>query len=137
MKTGRTVGQYMTRKLVTLRPDMGIHEGIRILLKHRLSGAPVVDDAGQLVGILSNKDCVRMAFGASYHQDWGGTVASAMSSPVETVRADADIVEVAELFLRGPYRRYPVLDGGRLVGQVSRYDILHALDDLWGSAGEG
>ena len=131
MNTGRSVREYMSDQLVCLRPDMNIHDAIRVLLERHLSGAPVVDDAGRLVGVLSNKDCLRMAFGASYHQDWGGQVGQAMTSPVETVDADADIVAAADLFLRGPYRRRPVLEDGRLVGIISRYDILKALDDLW------
>lgn len=132
MNTGRAVSEYMTTELVTFRPETDIHEAIRILLRHRYSGAPVVGDGYRLVGVLSNKDCLRKAFGASYHQDWGGLVGDCMSSPVETVQPDWDVVQVAELLLRGPYRRFPVVRDGRLVGLVSRHDILRALDDLWG-----
>ncbi len=132
MKAAGPVRRYMTTTLVTLRPDMSVHEAIHVLLSHRFSGAPVLDADGRLIGILSNKDCIRTSFSASYHQEWGGLVADAMSSPVVTVDADEDIVEVAEKFLRGRYRRYPVVENGRLAGLVSRHDILRALGDLWG-----
>ena len=122
---------YMSAKLITLTPDMEIHQAINLLLKNRISGAPVIDRAGDLVGILSKKDCLKVAFSASYHQDWGGKVLEYMSAEVETVEADTDIVEVAERFVKGPYRRFPVMSDGRLVGQISRHDVLRALEDLW------
>jgi CBS domain-containing protein len=63
--------------------------------------------------------------------EWGGKVAEFMSTEVETVSADTDIVEIAELFLASRYRRYPVVRDGRLVGIITRHDVLRALDDLW------
>ena len=102
-----------------------------MLLDKSLSGAPVVDGEGNLVGVLSKKDCLKVAFSASYHKDWGGPVSDYMNRDVQTVEADTDIVEVAEIFLKGPYRRFPVMENGRLVGQISRHDVLRALDELW------
>jgi CBS domain-containing protein len=101
------------------------------LLDHDISGAPVVDERGSLVGILSEKDCFRAALEASYHKEPSGEVSSYMSSRVETIDANTDIVEVIELFVHSPYRRFPVLSGGRLVGQISRRDVLRAIVDLW------
>ena len=131
MNSTRCVRDYMSRSLVTLTPDMRIQDAIEYLLEHEYSGAAVIDSAGNLVGMLSNKDCLRIAFAASYHQDWPGTVSEYMSSPVETVDADLDVVAAAELFVKGHYRRYPVLESGVLVGQISRYDILRALRETW------
>ncbi len=122
---------HMTSDLITLTPDMDIHRAMRILLDKRLSGAPVIDSKGDLVGVLSKKDCLKVAFSASYHKDWGGPVSDYMNRDVQTIEADTDIVEVAETFLKGPYRRFPVMENGRLVGQISRCDVLRALDDLW------
>lgn len=126
-----TARDYMSVKLVTFTPDMEIHRAINALLKHRISGAPVIDAEGRLVGIISKKDCLRIAFSASYHKDLGGRVLEYMSRDVETVEADTDIVEVAERFLKGPYRRFPVMTNNRLVGQISRHDVLRALEELW------
>ncbi len=100
-------------------------------MEHQLSGAPVVDDRGNLVGVLSIKDCLKVAFSASYHQERGGSVSEFMSAEVETIESDTNIVEAAELFLNARYRRFPVVADGRLVGQISRYDVLKALMDLW------
>ena len=124
----RTVSDIMATRLVTFTPDMNIHEAIRILLEKRFSGAPVVDADGTLVGMLSKKDCLKITFSTRYHDDWGGPVSDFMSSPVKTLDADLDLVSAAQFFLESHYRRFPVLSEGRLVGQISRYDILKALN---------
>ncbi|MCK5274149.1 MAG: CBS domain-containing protein [Alphaproteobacteria bacterium] len=131
MSPSPTTRDYMSTDLVTFAPDTDIHRAIGTLLEKRISGAPVVDERGQLVGILSSKDCLRVAFSASYHQEPGGTVSDYMSREVKTVDAAADIVAVAEMFVKGPYRRFPVMENGRLVGLLSRHDILKAIEDLW------
>ena len=131
MNKSPTAGDYMTEKPVTFAPEMEIRRAVQLLLKHRISGAPVLDREGTLVGILSKKDCMKVVFSASYHQDWGGKVSEYMSRKVETVDVNTDIVALAERFLKGPYRRFPVLDNNRVVGQISRHDVLRALEDLW------
>jgi CBS domain-containing protein len=123
----RTVADIMATRLITVPPDMNIHAAIRILLDKRISGAPVVDEAGALVGMLSKKDCLKIVFSSQYHDDWGGPVSDFMSAPVETLDADLDLVSAAQAFLDSHFRRFPVLRDGRLVGQVSRYDILKVL----------
>ncbi len=130
MRSAR-VKDFMTADPVTLTPDMDIHRAIKILLEREISGAPVLNEQGGLVGILSIKDCLRVAFSASYHQEWGGRVSEFMSSEVQTIESDTDIVEAAELFLKVRYRRFPVVTNGRLDGLISRYDVLRALDALW------
>lgn len=130
MRSAR-VKDFMTADPVSLAPDMDIHRAMKILLEREISGAPVLDEQGGLVGILSIKDCLRVAFSASYHQEWGGRVSEFMSSKVQTIESDTDIVEAAELFLKVRYRRFPVVTNGRLDGLISRYDVLRALDALW------
>jgi CBS domain-containing protein len=130
MRSAR-VKDFMTADPVSLAPDMDIHRAMKILLEREISGAPVLDEQGGLVGILSIKDCLRVAFSASYHQEWGGPVSEFMSSEVQTIESDTDIVEAAELFLKVRYRRFPVVTNGRLDGLISRYDVLRALEELW------
>lgn len=125
------VRDYMARDLTTLSPGMEINRAAAILLERGISGAPVVDAQGQLVGVLSKKDCLRAALHAAYFREWSGAVADCMSTKVDTLDADMDIVEAAEAFLASSYRRFPVMHEGALVGQVSRADILRGLYEHW------
>ena len=97
----------------------------------RISGAPVVDKRGNLVGILSERDCIKVALNASYYSEKGGKVSEFMSQEVKTINADASLLDVAEMFINAPFKRYPVLRDNLLVGQISRCDILKALEQLW------
>lgn len=125
------VADYMARRLITLMPEMDIIKAMGILLDKGISAAPVIDDKGRLIGVLSKKDCLKVAFTASYHHEWGGSVADFMSENVETIEADTDIIAAAKKFLDGPYRVFPVLRDGRLAGMISRHDILKALSEQW------
>lgn len=126
-----TVADIMTADLVKFVPDQTIQHAIRVLLDERISGAPVVDEAGKLVGILSRKDCLKMAFSTRYHDDWGGLVQDYMVSEVETLDADLDVTSAMQRFLEAPFRRFPVMRDGALVGIVCRHDVLLALSGNW------
>lgn len=126
-----TIADYMATNLLTLPPDMEINRATAILLDKGYSGAPVVDAANKLVGVLSKKDCLRAALNASYYQEWGGPVAEYMSTPVVSLDADLGLVQAVEEFLKSNYRRFPVTSEGRLVGQISRSDLLRAMSEQW------
>ncbi len=126
-----TVRDYMSANLVTLTPDMEILRAVHTLVEHGISGAPVIDDHGNLVGMLSERDCMKVALSAGYHGEYAGRVSEFMSPGVNTVDADASILEIAEMFLRERFRRYPVMKDNRLVGQISRHDVLRALENFW------
>ncbi len=130
MVTSITVKDFMATNLVIFNPDMDIMEAIRLLTEKRISGAPVVDQLGNLVGMLSEKDCLKIALEAGYHGEWGGRVDEYMSPEIETVDADTSILDVANYFIKGKFRRYPVMQENRLVGQISRRDVLRALQTL-------
>lgn len=126
-----TVKDYMAASLVTFTPEMDVMEAIALLLEKGISGAPVVDKLGDIVGILSEKDCLRVALQAGYNQERAGRVSEFMSPNVVTVDADTSIMDVAKMFLESPFKRYPVVDdGNRLVGQISRSDVLKAIDAM-------
>lgn len=131
MSQSLSTKDYMTTDVITVAPEMNIHAAIKLLVDKRISSTPVVDNNGNLIGILTTRDCLNVAFSASYHKDSGGRVADYMSGDVETIDAASDIVEVADLFLKSHYRRFPVITNDRLVGLISRYDVLKALADLW------
>ena len=130
-----TVDGYMARDLVTFSPEDDILAAVNVLLDERISGAPVVDGSGHLVGVLSKKDCLGVVYSTSYHQEWGGRVEEYMSRDVETMDAGTDIIKAADMFMNSSYRRFPVLANGRLVGQISRTDILRALKTRWTDQG--
>lgn len=121
---------YMTRSVATLSPDTNLLEAVQMLLERRISGAPVLDSHGNLVGILSEKDCLRAALNATYYGDLGGLVADHMQRDVATIADDTPIFEVTRLFINSHFRRYPVVHGHRLVGTISRRDVLRALSEM-------
>jgi CBS domain-containing protein len=124
------VKDYMARTLVTVKPETDVLDAIHELVQHRIAGAPVVDDEGNLVGMLSELDCMKVALNAGYHGNWGGPVRDFMSDGVKTVDAEMSIIDLAQLFITSRYRRFPVMMGNRLVGQISRRDVLRALECL-------
>jgi len=126
-----TAADYMTRDVIVLAPETGVHDAIRLLLENDISGAPVVDARGEVVGMLTGRDVIGAVFNASYHKDLGGPVSAYMSRDVQAVDAGAEVIEVIELFMKSPFRRFPVMSGTRLVGLISRRDVLRAIQELW------
>ncbi len=124
-----SVTDYMSIKLITFSPDDDIQYATQTLLSNQISGAPVVDDSGKLVGMLSEKDCIRLLMDGPYNQRPGGTgtVSDYMSRNIKFLPASTTIVEAAYEFTNSPYRRFPILDQGVLVGQISRRDVLKAI----------
>ena len=129
IKSG-SVKDYMSRTIVTFKPNQSVLDAVHTLVEHRIAGAPVVDDTGNLVGMLSELDCLKVVLQAGYHGDYGGPVRDFMTSDVQTVNAEMSIVDLAEKFLKTRLRRFPVTDRNRLVGQISRRDVLRALQAL-------
>jgi CBS-domain-containing membrane protein len=126
-----TAADMMTRNVVTLQPAMSIYEAMRVLLKKKISGAPVVDEKGEMLGILSEKDCFKVLTAEAFDGVPEGCVRDFMSADVVTVKPDASIFDIVALFLRSPFRRVPVMDeSGRLAGQISRRDVLSAIDSI-------
>jgi len=117
----------MTSKLITFHPEMKIDEAVDILVKHKISGAPVLDDDGIHVGMLSEKDCLKLMMNELYHELPNNLVKNYMSEIIHSVEADMDIFSVAQIFIETPYRRLPVYNKGKLVGQISRRDCLKAM----------
>ena len=125
------VSDYMTSNPTTFQEDTDLFDAIRMFSEHPFSGAPVVDKNGKLIGIMSEVDCLRGILDKTYHEEEvGGTVGEFMTRSVDTIDANTDIIAVAEQFISRGRRRIPVVDDGVLVGQVSRKDILRAVNDF-------
>ena len=125
-----TVRQYMTTKLVTFTADMEVMSALSELVQHGHSGAPVVDGEGQLIGMLSEKDCLKVAVMANFEGVSPGKVSDYMTAQVKTVGPDTSLLEVAGIFSDAPFKRLPVIEKGKLLGQISRSDVLRAINDL-------
>ncbi len=123
----------MSRKLVTLAAGMPILEAIRTLLRHEISGAPVVDEEGELVGLLSEFNCLKTLASGEFYEDLSYaslSVGDLMTRMSHTIPADLDIFAIADAFVTLRVRRLPVMEDGRLVGQVSRRDVLRAVERI-------
>ena len=132
MKNEESVRDYMSTKLITFTPDVDITEAIKTLLNNKISGAPVVDSTGKLVGMLSEKDCIRLLVDGPYNQipTGDGQVKDYMAVNVTTIDIKTTILEAAFNFAHSKYKRFPILEEGKLVGQLSRSDVLKAISKL-------
>lgn len=123
-----TVREYMDTRAITLSPDMDIIKGVNFLLKKHVTGAPVVDDKGGMVGILTELDCLKLlTLGDEDHEAPSGKVRDFMTAKVQSIPPDMDIYYAAGLFMKVAFRRFPVVEDGRLVGTITRLDILRAV----------
>ena len=128
------ISKYMTKvkDLYTFSPDMEIADAINIMLEKRISGGPVLNDKRELVGVLSEKDCLKILVQSSYHNipSGKGKVSDYMSSNVKTLDINTNVVDCANEFLSTYYRRFPVTENGILKGQISRRDIMKAAKNI-------
>ena len=123
-----TVREFMDTYVDTLSPDMDIMEAVKFLLQKRVTGAPVTSGKGELLGILTERDCLKLlTLGNAEHVAPTGTVKNFMTAKVQTIPPDMDIYYAAGLFLTVTFRRFPVVDKGRMVGAITRFDILRAV----------
>ncbi|OHB66273.1 MAG: hypothetical protein A2V70_12225 [Planctomycetes bacterium RBG_13_63_9] len=126
----RTVADCMTKDPTTVLPETDIHDAIALLLKHQISGMAVVDQAGSLVGFLSEKDCLDAFLTAEYYESPTALVGDLMAREVATVDPETDILQAAEVFSQKRFHYLPVLKQGRLVGQISRRDVIRAIQSM-------
>jgi CBS domain-containing protein len=121
------VRDIMDRSFVRLKPEMNVYDAIGILLQRGLTGAAVVDDDGLVIGILSERDCLKLLLRGAYERLPPGRVEDYMTREVRTVSSDTDLFALADYFTQNIYRRLLVVDHGCLVGQVTRRDLLRAI----------
>jgi CBS domain-containing protein len=128
-----TARELMATNLLVFRPEQPILEAIEQLIKRRVSGAPVVDENKALVGVLSELDCLRMLasdeFYLEQHEE-GASVRQFMTSGGRTIPPDLGIYAISHYFLTSPIRRLPVVENDKLIGQVSRRDVLRGMEKM-------
>jgi CBS domain-containing protein len=117
----------MDTRVPTVSPETDILDAVRFLLRNRVTGAPVVDASGHLVGILTEKDCLRLLTTGVESGAPRGQVSEFMTTEVTTISPDTDLYFVAGLFRNSTFRRLPVVEDDRLVGAITRLDLLRAI----------
>lgn len=130
-----SVRKYMTRNLITFLPSTPLKTVVDELLSKKITGAPVLNRQGEVIGIIDDKDCLKLIFDSLYHElpEQTATVESYMSTLMMFVDVKMDIMQAADIFLTTPYKRLLVMDNNQLVGQISRYDVLRAIREIeWG-----
>lgn len=122
------VADVMTTDVLTVRPETEIRRVVHLLIERDVSGAVVVGDNDEVVGIVTERDCIRVVIEAGYFDHWGGPVERFMSTPVESISPEDSVIDIAAKMATSPYRRFPVVADNRLVGLLSRRDVLRAIN---------
>ena len=130
MNLDYSIKEFMAKELITFQLDTPIEAAMESFLTKKISGAPVLDKQGNLVGVLSEKDCMKTLFEATYYNNLGGFVNEYMSTDLKTINIHDTLSNVADQFIRSRFRRFPVVEGEKLVGQISRRDVLRAIVKL-------
>jgi len=119
----------------TLRPDTPILDAVGFLLDKKVTGAPVVDAENKVVGIISEKDCLKLLAMGDHNELPTGLVSEYMTRDVRSVPARMNVYFVAGMFLNDFVRRFPVVDkDNTLVGAITRFDILRGIREHLGDA---
>ena len=125
------LSDYMLHDPVKIHANEDLLDAIHLIIEHRVSGICVVDDQEMLVGVLSEMDCLSAILAATYNE--AGDVGKAreyMTANVDVCDVHADLVDVADDMLKKGHRRRPVLDHGRLVGQITCRQLLRVISEF-------
>lgn len=123
------VSYYMTGRSIFFKKKMTVEQAVEKLLRSEYLGGPVLDDAGHVIGWLSEQDCLDKMLEASYYCELVALVEDIMSKPGLTVKADHSIVDLAQLMLKTKPKIYPVVDDDNLfIGLITRKGVLAAMN---------
>ncbi len=124
------ISECMDQVGPTLNPDTPIMKAVSFLLRHRVTGAPVVDYKGTLLGMITESDLLRLITeGVGAKPPIDVKVSDFMTTDVITVPSTADVYYVAGLFNEHKFRRLPIVDDGKLVGAITRFDLLRVVQE--------
>jgi len=119
----------MTKKVICIKKDTHIVEAIRLMSTNNITGIPVVEDDMTLVGILSEQDVIRLFH--TYEDEKDRTVDNFMTQPVVHFEEEEFLLDVCYCLRDNNIRRVPVTSNGKVVGVISRSDILKCILQLW------
>lgn len=122
-----TAREIMETRLITVTEQTPLSEAITLLMVHHISGLPVVDGESRLVGIITEKDLLDVC-----HKETGSfrVVGDLMSRDIRTFQADAPLADLCDCLMTHHFRRVPILEGDKLVGLVSRADLLPTILEI-------
>ncbi|MGB7842120.1 MAG: CBS domain-containing protein [Salinimicrobium sp.] len=129
---GMLVSDYMVTELVTFTQDQTIFEVMELLMKHNISGGCVVNENNELMGVISEGDCMKHISDSQYYNmpmD-NNKVENRMTCNVTTIDAELNVLDAAKKFIEHKHRRFPIVQNGKLVGQISQRDVLQAALNL-------
>jgi CBS domain-containing protein len=131
------VEEFMNRRVISLAPQDDVFDAIDKLLSNQISGAPVLEADGTYLGVFSEKTAMQVVIGAVYDQVPGGEVSRYTNlDRNRLIDRQENLYQAAQIFLQTPYRRLPVVEDDRLLGQVSRRDVLRGEYQLAMSVGD-
>lgn len=125
--------ELMNTRVITIGKDEDICEAIRMMALNNITGLPVIDDDGTLVGIITAKDVLVLlcnSLDSTKLDQAVGKVGDFMTSKVVCFEPQDDLSDIAECLSLNSFRRVPILDNGRLVGIISRRDVIRHIRDL-------
>ena len=128
------VEDYMSHSLITFRKEDLIIDVIQAFMKHKISGAPIINEQNELIGVISDGECMKQIAESKYYNipiD-DKTVEDFMETNITTIDKNVNIFDCASLFYKHNCRRFPIIENGKLIGQISRKDILCAAIKLRG-----
>ena len=122
------VKDYMSKEVISFRKSDSIFEVKRVLLEKKISGAPVISKSGKLIGIISETDIMKQIIDSKYFNMPMSrtTVSKYMTKNVDYISPNETIFDAAEKFLRLKRKRFPVMESNRILGIISRVDIIAA-----------
>ena len=128
------VADYMVKDLITFRKDQTIYEVMELLIKNKISGGCVVDEKNNLIGIISKGDCLKHISDSKYFNMPVDdiSVEKRMTPNVQTIDVEMSLLDAAKKFVENNFRRFPVTENGKLVGQITQSDVLRAALNLRG-----
>jgi len=118
------VREVMHETRLSVTPGMDVFEALDFLIAKKLTGVPVIDEDGRLVGFLTEKDCLRLQVTSHEYNMTGRTVADIMSGISGALHPDNDILTAAMAFLGCNFATLPVTDGDALIGSITRRDMV-------------
>lgn len=120
---------HMSVNPVTFKLDTDIFDAIHVLLQRKVSGGTVLDDDNNVIGVISEMDCLKAIINTGYYHQGGGTVGDFMSKDPDSMPRHLNIVDAAQILVKTGYRRMPITENGKFVGQISARSILRAFKD--------